>query len=70
VIERFQLELPVKALFDSPTVADMAAVITRNQANQAEQGDLARMLIELEALSDEDARRLIQNETKLTTTKS
>jgi acyl-coenzyme A synthetase/AMP-(fatty) acid ligase/acyl carrier protein len=70
VIERFQLELPVKALFDSPTVADMAAVITRNQANQAEQGDLARMLKELEALSDEDARRLIQNETKLTTTKS
>jgi hypothetical protein len=67
VIERFQLELPVKALFDSPTVADMAAVITRNQTNRARQEDLARMLRELEALSDEDARRLLESEKKPTT---
>jgi hypothetical protein len=67
VIERFQLELPVKPLFESPTVADMAAVITRNQTNRAGQEDLARMLRELEALSDEDARRLLESEKNPTT---
>jgi non-ribosomal peptide synthetase component F len=33
--------LPVKALFDSPTVADMAAVVARNRTNKAEQEDPA-----------------------------
>jgi hypothetical protein len=55
--------------FDSPTAADMAAVIARNGTNKAEQEDLGRMLRELETLSDEDAQRLIQNETKPTATK-
>jgi acyl carrier protein len=69
VIERFQLELPVKMLFDSPTIADMAAVITRNQTGQTVQRDLAGMLKELEGLPEEDAQRLIESEPTRTTTK-
>src|SRR4029077_15742958 len=31
VIKRFQLEIPLQPLFQSPTVADMADVITKHQ---------------------------------------
>jgi amino acid adenylation domain-containing protein len=40
VIAAFQLELSVKALFDAPTVADMAVVITQNQTKQAGQENI------------------------------
>jgi phage FluMu protein gp41 len=59
VIQTFQLELPIKALFDSPTVADMAVVITQNRVKKASQEDLARLLSEVEALSDEEAQKLL-----------
>ena len=35
VIQTFQLELPIKALFDAPTVAEMAKVILQHQAEKA-----------------------------------
>ena len=57
VIRTFQVELPVRALFESPTVADMAVMIVQNQAKKAGQGDVERMLAELEALSSEEAKR-------------
>jgi acyl carrier protein len=56
VIRTFQVELPVRALFESPTVADMAVMIVQNQAKKAGQGDVERMLAELEALSSEEAK--------------
>jgi len=59
VIQTFQLELPIKALLDSPTVGDMAVVITQNRAKKASQEDLARLLSEVEALSDEEAQKLL-----------
>ena len=37
----FQVELPVKALFDSPTVAELAAVMTRQLAGQRRRSDSA-----------------------------
>jgi len=63
VIKQFQLELPIKALFESPTVAEMAAVITAHQGKQLTDGDLARVLGELESLSDDEAQRLLAEET-------
>jgi len=59
VIQMFQLELPIKALFDSPTVAEMASVIAANQANPVSQGELERMLSEVEAISYEEAQRRV-----------
>lgn len=38
VITRFQIELPLQSLFQSPTVAEMAAVITDNQAKNLDEG--------------------------------
>jgi len=57
VIQTFQLELPVKALFDAPTVADMALIITQNHANRASEAELARLLSEVEAMNDVEAQR-------------
>jgi len=62
VINTFKVELPIKTLFDSPTVADMAMIITQNETKKAGQEELARMLTELEALSDEEAQRLLTQE--------
>ena len=43
VIKAFQLDLPVKSLFDSPTVAEMAIVVAQNQAKKVGQEELARL---------------------------
>jgi len=62
VISQFQLEIPLQSLFQSPTVAEMAVVITEHQGEQVGKAELDRMLRELELLSDEDAKRLWSEE--------
>ena len=57
VINTFKVKLPIKSLFKSPTVADMAAVILENMAKNAGDVELALMLAELESLSDEEAQK-------------
>ena len=57
VIKQFQLELPLQSLFQSPTVAKMAAVITQNQAKRASEAELVQMLRELEAMTEQEAQR-------------
>lgn len=57
VIRTFNLELPVKALFDAPTVAEMAAIITQNQATREGDAELAKMLREVEAMTEEEAQK-------------
>jgi amino acid adenylation domain-containing protein len=57
VIKKFQLELPLKTLFDSPTVVEMAEVIMQNQAKKGSDQDLERILSELEAMPDEEVGR-------------
>jgi amino acid adenylation domain-containing protein len=62
VIKTFQLAVPLKALFESPTVADMALLIMQNQAKKVGQEDLERMLAEVEAMSEEEANKLLPDE--------
>jgi acyl carrier protein len=57
VIKQFQLELPLQSLFQSPTVAKMAAVITQNQVKRASEAELPQMLREVEAMTEEEAQR-------------
>lgn len=58
VIDHFQPELPIRSLFQSPTVAEIAVVITENQAKKLDETDLQRILSGLESLSDENAQEL------------
>ena len=59
MIRKFQLELPLQSLFQAPTVAQMAEVITQTQAKKLSEEDLTGVLAELESLSDEEAQHLL-----------
>jgi NADP-dependent 3-hydroxy acid dehydrogenase YdfG/acyl carrier protein len=48
----FQVDLPVKALFDAPTVAELSSHIKQ------------LLIAEIEALTDEEARRLVSNRSR------
>lgn len=64
VIQEFQLEIPLQALFDSPTIAAMATVITAHRGNTLDERGLSTLLNELDALSDEEAKRLAGEQPK------
>jgi acyl carrier protein len=57
VINTFRVKVPIRSLFQAPTVADMAVVIVQNQLAKADSNDLESLLAEVEALSDEEAGR-------------
>ena len=62
VIQTFGLELSVKALFDAPTVAEMAAIIVQNQANRASDEQLVQMLREVEVMTEDEAQKQLADE--------
>jgi len=48
VRDEFQVELPLRSLFDSPTVSALALLILKNKAGSVDQDTLEAMLAELE----------------------
>jgi amino acid adenylation domain-containing protein len=64
VIAVFQLQLPIRALFDSPTVAAMADVIADNVKQKASEEDLRRLLGEIDSLSEEEIQRLLSEQNR------
>ena len=59
VIKQFQTEVPLQFLFQSPTIAEMAAVINAHQGKKLGEEELDRLLTELESLSEEEAKKLL-----------
>ena len=59
VIKNFQSDLPLQTLFQSPTVAAMAAVIMQHQGKRLGKKELERILNEIESLPNEDVQRLL-----------
>ena len=57
VMNKFHLEVPLRALLESATVADMALVIAQNQAEMVDPETLDRVLSELELLSEDEPQR-------------
>jgi amino acid adenylation domain-containing protein len=62
VRKAFQIEVPLRALFENPTVAGLAVPIEQALASEAIPEGLADTLGELEALSDEEVQRLLARE--------
>ncbi|OYE04336.1 non-ribosomal peptide synthetase [Nostoc sp. 'Peltigera membranacea cyanobiont' 232] len=63
--QTFSVELSIPQIFESPTVAGLAEAITQLQLQDAEDEDIADLLVELEELSDEDAQRILAQENQL-----
>ena len=59
VMRHFSVAIPLKAMFDSFTVSDMAMAIVQHQASGVDEENLDRLLAELEAVSNEQAARLL-----------
>lgn len=53
------IELPVRALFDQPTIAELATLIVQKQAERTNEEELLKLLEELGDVSEEEARSLL-----------
>ena len=49
-------------VFNAPTIAELAALISQRQTEDEKNGDLRLLLSELENLSDEEAKQLLAEE--------
>ena len=57
VRETFQVEMPLRTLFDKPTVEKLAVTVTKMQAERVAPVDMSHILTKIESLPDEKAQR-------------
>jgi acyl carrier protein len=62
VCETFQLEFPLRCLFEHPTIAGLGVQITEAQAKNVVPEDVATVLADLDALSEEETQCLLTQE--------
>jgi acyl carrier protein len=58
----FRVQMPLHSFLATPTVAGLAEKIPQCPAAESEEEELARLLQELDGISDEEAERLLSNE--------
>lgn len=54
VLEKFQVEIPIQALMQAPTIAKMAEAILQHRANQIGPDEMESLLDEVESTSESD----------------
>ncbi len=59
VRETFFVDLPLRAFFDAPTVAGLAAALTADAPSRARAEHIAALVVKLSALDDEEASALL-----------
>jgi len=57
----FSIDLPLRRMFESPTVAEIAVIITESRAQPVSEAAFARMLSEVEVTTEEEAEKSLQN---------
>ena len=60
VHDAFEVKPPLRAIFETPTIAGFAERIAQDRMSQVAPEDLAQMLAQLSQLSDEEASRMTQ----------
>jgi acyl carrier protein len=58
----FQVEVPLRVLFDVKDIVEMTAAIAERQVAEVSQEEMAEMLDELKGLSPEEIRALLEAE--------
>nr|QEO74779.1 condensation domain-containing protein [uncultured bacterium] len=56
ISEEFQISLPMARVFEAPTIAELALVVTQAQAEQEDADELAQVLAELKGLEAHSSR--------------
>ena len=57
----FQLELPLSSVFESPTISELAIVITHKLTEHREQAEVQKLLAEIEQMAPVEVHRLLDN---------
>jgi hypothetical protein len=56
-MQTFRLELPLKVVFESPTVAALGTMIMQEQLRTLGAEEITSLIAELESLSEDDLKR-------------
>ncbi len=63
-MKSFQVEAPLRTLFENPTVGSLDVQITQVQAKKVVPEEVTDVLADLESLSDEEAELLLAQESQ------
>jgi len=64
--EAYQVEIPMRSIFDTPTIAGLALSVTRMQMAQEDVHDLTQMIEEIKLLSGDELENMIATQGQLT----
>jgi acyl carrier protein len=58
----FGIPVPLRCIFEAPTISGLSEIIAQYSSAAQEDEDVARILQEVEGLSEEEAQRLLETE--------
>ena len=65
VQEALQVDLPLRSFLETPTVADLAALILREPSERVKVERTAQLILSLAQLSEDEVEKMITEQTSL-----